>query len=60
LAKSLHRNRLGSSYRRLSENVEGTGAAAEATAGEAQIDLLYRQIGQLNVESDFSEQRLGK
>src|SRR3984893_7453472 len=28
-------------------------AAAEGTAGEAQVDLLYRQIGQLKVENDF-------
>ena len=32
---------------------EGGGAAAEGTAGEAQVDLLYRQIGQLKVENDF-------
>jgi transposase len=32
---------------------EGGGAAAEGTASEAQVDLLYRQIGQLKVENDF-------
>src|SRR6516164_5777742 len=32
---------------------EGGGAAAEGVASEAQVDLLYRQIGQLKVENDF-------
>src|SRR6516162_1847555 len=32
---------------------EGGGAAAEGTVSEAQVDLLYRQIGQLKVENDF-------
>jgi transposase len=32
---------------------EGSSAAAEGTAGAAQVDLLYRQIGQLKVENDF-------
>jgi hypothetical protein len=29
------------------------GAAAEGATNEAQVDLLYRQIGQLKVENDF-------
>ena len=32
---------------------EGGGAAAEDTASAAQVDVLYRQIGQLKVENDF-------
>jgi len=32
---------------------EGGGAPAEGVASEAQVDLLYRQIGQLKVENDF-------
>ena len=36
------------------------GALAEATINEAQVDLLYRQIGQLKVENDFLARRLGK
>jgi transposase len=32
---------------------EGGGAAAEDTASPTQIDLLYRQIGQLKVENDL-------
>ena len=33
------------------------GASAEATVNEAQVDLLYRQIGQLKVENDLYEGR---
>src|SRR6516164_7060322 len=32
---------------------EGGGSGAEGTASEAQVDVLYRQIGQLKVENDF-------
>ena len=39
---------------------EGGGAAVEGPASEAQVDVLYRQIGQLKVENDFLSQRLGK
>jgi len=38
----------------------GGGAAAEGTVSEAQVDLLYRQIGQLKVENDFLARKLGK
>jgi|SRR5208283_5476442 len=38
----------------------GGGAAAEGIASEAQVDVLYRQIGQLKVENDFLARRLGK
>ena len=38
---------------------EGAGAG-EGAAGEAQVDVLYRQIGQLKVENDFLARRLGK
>src|ERR1700730_14678110 len=34
---------------------EGGGAAVEGRASEAQVDLLYRQIGQLKVENDLYE-----
>jgi transposase len=33
---------------------------AEGTANEAQVDVLYRQIGQLKVENDFLARKLGK
>jgi transposase len=39
---------------------EGGGTAAEGMAGEAQVDLLYRQIGELKVENDFLARKLGK
>jgi transposase len=39
---------------------EGGGAAAEGPASEEQVDLLYRQIGQLKVENDFLSRKLGK
>jgi transposase len=39
---------------------EGSGAVAEGTASEGQVDLLYRQIGQLKVENDFLARKLGK
>jgi len=39
---------------------EGGGSAAAGTVGEAQVDLLYRQIGQLKVENDFLARKLGK
>jgi transposase len=35
------------------------GAPAEGAANEAQVDLLYRQIGQLKVENDFLARKLG-
>jgi transposase-like protein len=35
------------------------GASAEAIINEAQVDLLYRQIGQLKVENDFLARKLG-
>ena len=39
---------------------EGSSAVAEGVASEAQVDLLYRQIGQLKVENDFLARKLGK
>ena len=38
---------------------EGAGAG-EGAAGEAQVDVLYRQIGQLKVENDFLSRKLGR
>ena len=36
------------------------GGPAEDTASAAQVDVLYRQIGQLKVENDFLSRKLGK
>jgi transposase-like protein len=35
------------------------GASAEGAITEAEVDLLYRQIGQLKVENDFLARKLG-
>jgi transposase len=34
-------------------------ASAEGASNEAQVDLLYRQIGQSKVENDFLARKLG-
>ena len=39
---------------------EGGGSAVMGTASEGQVDVLYRQIGQLKVENDFLARKLGK
>jgi transposase-like protein len=36
------------------------GAPAESLASEAQVDVLYQQIGRLKVENDFLARKLGK
>jgi transposase len=35
------------------------GGVPEGVASEAQVDVLYRQIGQLKVENDFLARKLG-
>ena len=35
------------------------GASAEGASNEAQVDHLYRRIGQLKVENDFLARKLG-
>jgi transposase-like protein len=35
------------------------GSSAEGASNEAQVDHLYRQIGQLKVENDFLARKLG-
>jgi transposase-like protein len=35
------------------------GSSAEEASNDAQVDLLYRQIGQLKVENDFLARKLG-
>jgi transposase len=36
------------------------GGLGDGAAGAAQVDVLYRQIGQLKVENDFLARKLGK
>jgi transposase len=38
---------------------ESSSTASEDTVSAAQVDLLYRQIGQLKVENDFLARKLG-
>ena len=38
----------------------GGNTAPEGTPSAAQVDVLYRQIGQLKVENDFLARKLGK
>ena len=60
----VHPNQIYNWKRQLLERAasvfEGGGAAVEGVASEAQVDLLYRQIGQLKVENDFLARKLGK
>ena len=35
------------------------GTSAEGAINEAEVDLLYRQIGQLKVKNDFLARKLG-
>src|SRR5205823_4205280 len=35
------------------------GSSGEGASNDAQVDLLYRQIGQLKVENDFLARKLG-
>jgi transposase-like protein len=35
------------------------GSSTEGASNHAQVDLLYRQIGQLKVENDFLARKLG-
>jgi len=36
------------------------GGSAEGTASQAEVDVRYRQIGQLKVQNDFLARKLGK
>ena len=37
-----------------------SGGSTEGTASQAEVDVLYRQIGQLKVQNDFLARKLGK